>query len=83
MPMPAAGEHGEAGQVASGAAGERREETDVVAVQVDAVVAGPGNGDLELAGQVGGAVDGLDVVDRCEHLGDGACERCQVTPARR
>ena len=40
-------------------AGQRRHQADVVGEHVDVVVARPGHGDLELAGQVGVAVDRL------------------------
>ena len=55
----AAHQHGEA----LGAVGARHgHEAEVVAVDVDAVVAGPGQPDLELPGQVGGAVERLLLV---------------------
>ena len=66
---PAAREHDEAGEFAGRPLRQRRHDPDVVGVDVDAVVAGPGDRDLELPGQVGSAVDRLDVVDRCGGVG--------------
>ena len=48
-----------AGDVTGEAVGERRHQADVVGQHVDVVVARPGHGDLELAGQVDVAVDRL------------------------
>ena len=75
IPMPAAGEHDEPGQLTGRALGQRRHDADVVGVHVDAVVAGPGDADLELARQVGVAVDRLDVVDRGDGVGAGVRAR--------
>ena len=49
-----------AGDVTDGPAAQCRHDPDVVGVDVDAVVARPGDGDLELARQVDVAVDRLD-----------------------
>ena len=66
---PAAGEHHVARQLAGRPLRERRHDADVVGVDVDAVVARPGDGDLELAWEVRRSVDRLHVVDRIEHVG--------------
>ena len=75
---PAAGEHDEAGQLAGETFAQGRDDADVVRVDVDAVVARPGDADLELARQVGVAVQRLD--GRRPRAG-GACGR--APPARR
>ena len=56
---PAAGEHDEAGQLAGESLAQGRDDADVVRMDVDAVVARPGDADLELARQVGVAVERL------------------------
>ena len=61
---PAAGEHDEAGQLAGEPLAQGRDDADVVRVDVDAVVTRPGDPDLELARQVGLAVQRLDRVRR-------------------
>ena len=53
---PAAGEHDEPGQLAGETLAQGRDDADVVRMDVDAVVARPGDADLELARQVGVAV---------------------------
>ena len=56
---PAAGEHDEPGQLAGETLTQGRDDADVVGMDVDAVVAWPGDADLELARQVGVAVQRL------------------------
>ena len=58
-PHPAAGEHDEAGQLAGETLTQGGNDADVVRVDVDAVVARPGDADLELARQIGVAVQRL------------------------
>ena len=74
-PHAAAGEHHEPGQLARRPFGQRRHDADVVRVHVDAVVARPGDPDLELARQVGLAVDRLDLVDRGDRVRAGVGAR--------